>query len=174
MAAVEERGNFARAGEALGLTSSGVSRAVARLEARVGLIVIDKPSPTERVAAAKPSRKARSRAKHRAEFAKGVLCWRAETQNPSYIEAKIVRCAPQLARKADAAADRTNSRTKAHQLRAPMTRWQPIPANIDMSAESALPSSETHERDIAVKTVNRVVPRMGPGSGPHHFAVFSP
>jgi hypothetical protein len=31
-----------------------------------------------------------------------------------------------------------------------------------------------HERDIAVKTVNRVVPRMGPGSGPHHFAVFSP
>jgi DNA-binding transcriptional LysR family regulator len=39
LAAVVERGNFARAGEALGLTSSGVSRAVARLEARVSSTV---------------------------------------------------------------------------------------------------------------------------------------
>jgi DNA-binding transcriptional LysR family regulator len=37
LAAVVEAGNFARAGEALGLTPSGVSRAVARLEARVGV-----------------------------------------------------------------------------------------------------------------------------------------
>ena len=32
MAAVVETGNFARAGDALGLTQSGVSRAIARLE----------------------------------------------------------------------------------------------------------------------------------------------
>ncbi len=37
MVAVVEAGNFARAGEALGLTASGVSRAIARLEARVGI-----------------------------------------------------------------------------------------------------------------------------------------
>jgi DNA-binding transcriptional LysR family regulator len=42
LAAVVESGNFARAGEALGLTSSGVSRAVARLEARVGVRVFDR------------------------------------------------------------------------------------------------------------------------------------
>jgi DNA-binding transcriptional LysR family regulator len=36
MVAVVEAGNFARAAEALGLTASGVSRAIARLEARVG------------------------------------------------------------------------------------------------------------------------------------------
>jgi len=37
LAAVTEAGNFARAAEMLGLTPSGVSRAVARLEARVGV-----------------------------------------------------------------------------------------------------------------------------------------
>src|SRR6202035_3454116 len=39
---VVETGNFARAGEALGLTSSGVSRAVARLEARLGVRLFDR------------------------------------------------------------------------------------------------------------------------------------
>ncbi len=42
LAAVVETGNFARAGEALGLTPSGVSRAVARLEARVGVRLFDR------------------------------------------------------------------------------------------------------------------------------------
>ena len=42
LAAVVEAGNFARAGEALGLTPSGVSRAVARLEARVGVRLFDR------------------------------------------------------------------------------------------------------------------------------------
>jgi DNA-binding transcriptional LysR family regulator len=37
MAAVVETGNFARAGDALGLTQSGVSRASARLEMRIGV-----------------------------------------------------------------------------------------------------------------------------------------
>jgi len=37
-----EAGNFARAGEALGLTPSGVSRAVGRLEARVGVRLFDR------------------------------------------------------------------------------------------------------------------------------------
>ncbi|MET3925654.1 LysR family transcriptional regulator [Devosia sp. 2618] len=37
LAAVVEAGSFVRAGEALGLTQSGVSRAVARLELRVGI-----------------------------------------------------------------------------------------------------------------------------------------
>jgi DNA-binding transcriptional LysR family regulator len=37
LAAVTETGNFARAAEMLGLTPSGVSRSVARLEARVGV-----------------------------------------------------------------------------------------------------------------------------------------
>jgi len=36
LSAVVEAGSFMRAGEALGLTQSAVSRAVARLEARVG------------------------------------------------------------------------------------------------------------------------------------------
>ena len=42
MAAVTEAGNFARAAEVLGLTPSGVSRAVARLEARVGIRLFDR------------------------------------------------------------------------------------------------------------------------------------
>ena len=42
LGAVVEAGNFARAGEALGLTPSGVSRAVARLEARVGVRLFDR------------------------------------------------------------------------------------------------------------------------------------
>jgi len=42
LAAVAEARNFARAGEALGLTPSGVSRAVARLEARVGVRLFDR------------------------------------------------------------------------------------------------------------------------------------
>jgi DNA-binding transcriptional LysR family regulator len=41
-AAVTEAGNFARAAEMLGLTPSAVSRAVARLEARVGVRLFDR------------------------------------------------------------------------------------------------------------------------------------
>jgi DNA-binding transcriptional LysR family regulator len=42
LAAATETGNFARAAEALGLTPSGVSRAVARLEAGVGVRLFDR------------------------------------------------------------------------------------------------------------------------------------
>src|SRR5882724_11525020 len=42
LAAVAEAGNFARAAEILGLTPSAVSRAVARLEARVGVRLFDR------------------------------------------------------------------------------------------------------------------------------------
>ena len=42
LAAVIEAGSFARAAEVLGLTPSGVSRAVARLEARVGVRLFDR------------------------------------------------------------------------------------------------------------------------------------
>jgi len=42
LAAVTEAGTFARAAETLGLTPSGVSRAVARLEARVGVRLFDR------------------------------------------------------------------------------------------------------------------------------------
>src|ERR1700761_4508063 len=42
MAAVVETGSFARAGAALGLTHSGVSRAIARLEERVGVRLFDR------------------------------------------------------------------------------------------------------------------------------------
>src|SRR5271167_3074707 len=42
LAAVTEAGNFARAAEMLGLTPSGVSRSVARLEARVGVRLFDR------------------------------------------------------------------------------------------------------------------------------------
>lgn len=44
LAAIVTAGNFARAGEILGLTASGVSRAVARLEARVGVRLFDRSS----------------------------------------------------------------------------------------------------------------------------------
>ena len=42
LAAVVEGGNFARAAEALGLTPSGVSRAISRLEARIGVRLLDR------------------------------------------------------------------------------------------------------------------------------------
>lgn len=42
VAAVAEAGTFARAAETLGLTPSGVSRAVARLEARIGVRLFDR------------------------------------------------------------------------------------------------------------------------------------
>jgi DNA-binding transcriptional LysR family regulator len=42
LATVTEVGNFARAAEVLGLTPSGVSRAVARLEARIGVRLFDR------------------------------------------------------------------------------------------------------------------------------------
>jgi DNA-binding transcriptional LysR family regulator len=42
LAAVVESGSFVRAGETLGLTPSGVSRAVARLEVRVGVRLFDR------------------------------------------------------------------------------------------------------------------------------------
>jgi hypothetical protein len=42
LAAVTETGNFARASEMLGLTPSAVSRAVSRLEARVGVRLFDR------------------------------------------------------------------------------------------------------------------------------------
>ena len=42
LTAVIESGNFARAAEALGTTTSGVSRAVARLEGRVGARLLDR------------------------------------------------------------------------------------------------------------------------------------
>jgi len=42
LSAVVETGNFARAGEAMGLTASGVSRAIARLEAQVGVRLFDR------------------------------------------------------------------------------------------------------------------------------------
>ena len=42
LSAVVETGNFVKAAEALGLTPSGVSRAIARLEARVGVRLLDR------------------------------------------------------------------------------------------------------------------------------------
>src|SRR5256714_8377412 len=42
LAAVVEGGNFARAAEALGLTPSGVSRAISRLESRIGVRLLDR------------------------------------------------------------------------------------------------------------------------------------
>src|SRR5258708_28971750 len=42
LAAIAEGGSFARAAEALGLSRSGVSRAVSRLEARIGVRLLDR------------------------------------------------------------------------------------------------------------------------------------
>jgi len=42
LAAIIETGGFARAGDALGISASGVSRAIARLEARVGVRLLDR------------------------------------------------------------------------------------------------------------------------------------
>src|SRR5258708_35610206 len=42
LAAVVEGGNFAKAADALGLTPSGVSRAIARLEAQIGVRLLDR------------------------------------------------------------------------------------------------------------------------------------
>jgi hypothetical protein len=42
LAAIVEAGNFVRAGEALGLTQSGVSRAVQRLEQQLGVRLLDR------------------------------------------------------------------------------------------------------------------------------------
>src|SRR6202020_527920 len=42
LSAVVESGSFIRAGEAVGLTPSGVSRAVARLEGRLGVRLFDR------------------------------------------------------------------------------------------------------------------------------------
>jgi DNA-binding transcriptional LysR family regulator len=45
LAAVVEGGSFVRAADALGLTPSGVSRAIARLEARIGVRLLDRTTP---------------------------------------------------------------------------------------------------------------------------------
>ena len=42
LAAIIEGGSFARAADALGLSPSGVSRAIARLEARIGVRLRDR------------------------------------------------------------------------------------------------------------------------------------
>jgi DNA-binding transcriptional LysR family regulator len=49
VAAVLESGSFVRAGEALGLTQSGVSRAVQRLEAQLGIRLFERTSKTVRL-----------------------------------------------------------------------------------------------------------------------------
>ena len=46
LAAIVEGGSFARAADALGLSRSGVSRAVSRLEARVGVRLLDRTTRT--------------------------------------------------------------------------------------------------------------------------------
>src|SRR5580704_7070223 len=48
-AAVLEAGNFVRAGEALGLTQSAVSRSVQRLEERLGVRLLERTSKTMRL-----------------------------------------------------------------------------------------------------------------------------
>lgn len=49
LAAVAETGSFTQAGESLGLSASGVSRAVARLEERVGVRLVDRSTRAVRL-----------------------------------------------------------------------------------------------------------------------------
>lgn len=49
LAAVIEGGSFARAADAMGLSPSGVSRAIARLESRIGLRLLDRTTRTMRL-----------------------------------------------------------------------------------------------------------------------------
>jgi DNA-binding transcriptional LysR family regulator len=49
LAAVVESGNFARAADALGITTSAVSRAVARLESRIGVRLLDRTTRSVRL-----------------------------------------------------------------------------------------------------------------------------
>lgn len=49
LAAVVESGSFARASEALGLTASGVSRAISRLEGRIGVRLLDRTTRSLRL-----------------------------------------------------------------------------------------------------------------------------
>jgi len=49
LAAVVESGSFTRAGELLGLSASGVSRAVSRLEERVGVRLLDRTTRAQRL-----------------------------------------------------------------------------------------------------------------------------
>lgn len=49
LAAVVESGSFARAAEALGLTASGVSRAISRLEGRIGVRLLDRTTRSLRL-----------------------------------------------------------------------------------------------------------------------------
>ncbi len=49
LATVVESGSFTRAGEVLGLSASGVSRSVARLEERLGVRLLDRTTRTLRL-----------------------------------------------------------------------------------------------------------------------------
>src|ERR1700674_9830 len=52
LATVVETGSFTRAGDVLGLSASGVSRAVSRLEERMGVRLLDRTTRTVRLTAA--------------------------------------------------------------------------------------------------------------------------
>jgi len=51
LATVVERGSFTRAAELLGLSASGVSRAISRLEQRLGVRLLDRTTRTLRLTA---------------------------------------------------------------------------------------------------------------------------
>src|SRR5271154_1776505 len=51
LATVVERGSFTRAAEPLGLSASGVSRAISRLEQRLGVRLLDRTTRTLRLTA---------------------------------------------------------------------------------------------------------------------------